>query len=237
MKTGATRKLFCGLVLGAVGVSLPVTYATADPITSIFVNYLETSDQPLNFVFDKKAGEGFLSVDIESFSVLVERLVAGETVVEFINDASFHFQAQMLTDTSAGTQASGVFAAVEFELLDAGLNLLLAGANLIDANVAYTESGVPDVFLIESGEVPITGGSLATDFEEAAILAGIGFFIQPGTAGMSTLDTDHSGAINLSINAVPEPASAVLLACALAGLSSARRRCRERVVRATPSNR
>ncbi len=229
MNAGATRGIGEGFCLIALGVLLPSAYALAEPITSIFINYLELPDQPLDYVFDEAAGEGLLTIDIDSFSVLVERLVAGETVAEFIDDASFHLQAQMLTDTSSGGQAAGFFASLQFELLDAGMNTLLAGANLTDADVSYTETGVRDVMLIEGGLIPITGGSLAVDFDVAAALAGIGFLIQPGTGDFEALDTDHSGAINLNLNAIPEPASAVFLAWALVGLCGRRRCCLHRV--------
>ncbi len=204
----------------------------AEPITTVFIDYVGSpAARPLSYQFDGVSDEGVLSIEIESFTLLVERLIGGETVPEFIVDASFSLTAQVLTDVSAPPLAAGEFASVQFEIYDGDGVLLLSGNTTSDANVVYAEAGLQDIMLIAGGLIPITGGSLADDFNVAATLGGLGFSIQPGTDSFDRLDVDHNGAVKLNINPIPEPASAVFWSLALVGLRGVRARLQRKSLR------
>jgi PEP-CTERM motif len=214
----------CTCVIALVVVAVGGPSASAEPIQSIFVNSVDlTSWDPLSYDYDDDTGEGTLSVTIDSFTVLVERLVAGETVPEFIEGASFTLTASILTDTSSAPLASGVFSALSFVLNDAGKNVLLSGETDLGANLIYTESSFNNAMLLVSNEIPITGGLLQPDFDESAVINGLVHSISPTTDTIDALDVDHSGSLLLSLNAVPEPGSAMLLG-GLAGVMLWRRR-------------
>lgn len=172
---------------------------------------------PLAYDFDSATQEGTLTVAIDSLTVLIERSVSGGgTVPEFIPDASFTLTAEMLTDTSQPPRAAGTFASVQFEL-SAGGTTLLSGSNVINADLVYAETAIRDVMLLASDQIAITGGTLAGDFDAAATLAGLAFLIQPSTDDFDSLNVDHTGAVKLNLNPIPEPASGIFLALAVVG--------------------
>ncbi len=210
-------------LLALAFVAVAATTARSEPIETILVDYVGIpGPPPLAYDYDEIAQEGTLSVAIDSLTILVERSVGGETVPEFISGVSFTLTAEVLTDLSSPPLAAGMFASVQFEL-SAGETTLLAGSNLVNAELIYAETAIRDVMLIAGGDVPITGGALAADFDVAATLAGLGFLIQPSTDDFDSLDVDHSGAIKVNINPIPEPASGLLFVL-VAGLCGRRRR-------------
>ncbi len=198
-----TLAAFCALCVGSA--------AFGEPIRSLYLDVPDSPAAALSFDYDDQNSDGTLAVEIDSFSLLIERSMNGGTVNEFIQDASITLTATGLTDISQAPLAAGSFASVEFALRDGNDDLLLSGANLIDANVIYAETAIADVMLLVGGFLPITGGSLAADFDTAATLVGLAYNIDPGTDSLNSLDTDHSGGIQLSINPVPEPGAALMM--------------------------
>lgn len=212
----------CMLLIGGFALA---SVATADPINSIFIDYSGTpAAPPLKYDFQGPPNGGELSVFIPSFTLEVQRTVGGVSVPEFISNASFSMTADLLTDVSSPPTATGVFASLNFFLHDAAHNLLLSGSNTSTAGLIYHETPVPNVMLLASSQIPVTGGSLASDFNIAAIVQGLGFLIDPGTGTFGALNVDHGGGVKISLNPVPEPASAVLWGLALASLCGGRRR-------------
>lgn len=179
----------------------------AEPIKSIFIDQVSTTPAPLTY-----DGAGSLTVDIDSFTVLITREIGGVDVSETIAGASFTLSATGLSDSSSAPLASGVFSAVVFDLIAQDGELLLRGQQLSSADLLYSEALVPDVMFINSGPINIVGGSLAGEFLPQAQVFGIGLQIDPSTAGFDALDTDHNGSVILNLFPVPEPSSMLLLA-------------------------
>ncbi len=190
--------------IGVMAVMAVATVAQAEPITSIFIGF----DSPNALIFD--ATDDSLTISIDSFNVLVERDSA-MTPNEFFDGASFELTATGLTDQSSGSDAAGTFDSVSFTLLDAADNVLLSGEQTSGSDLLYTEADTLDTVLFSGGNVAITGGSLAGDFDVAADLFGFGFRVIPGTDTFDVLDTDHNGAVKFSLLPVPEPSTALMV--------------------------
>jgi hypothetical protein len=216
---GGIRAALVALVVSAVGSQAP-----AEPITTIFVNDVGSATASLNYDPDGGAGlDGLLSIEIDSLTIIVERMIGGETVPDFVVDASFSFSAEGLTDTSAGLLAAGSFSTAEFELRDGDDNLLLGASNDDSAGIFYGETMTPGAMLLSGGSLFVDGGSLAPDFDVLASLFGLGVFISPDPLGFATLDSAHSGSTQLNLFPIPEPATFALASLGFLTLIQARR--------------
>lgn len=201
-----TSKLY---VIAVLCVGAPGWAASADaaPIKSIFIDVNRANPTPLEYAFDDNSGQGELTIDLNSFTLLVTRNDNGVDVPEFYVGSSFHLTATTVSDHSAPPLAAGEFSSISFELTDAGNNVLLSGVQVGGAGLLYTEAVIPDIMFINGGEVGITGGIFDADFAGPASLFGIGIGIAPGTGTFGQLDTSHTGAVKLSLYPIPEPAS------------------------------
>lgn len=196
--------------------------AQAAPIKSIFIDVNRSNPAPLEYVYDANSGQGQLSITLNSFTLLVTRDEGGVDVPEFYMGSSFRLTASTFLDNSVPPLAAGEFGSIEFELFDGSNNLLLAGSQVGGRGLSYTEAVIPDVMFINGGAVEITGGIFNTDFASPANVFGIGIGIAPGTGTFGQLDTDHTGAVKLSLYPIPEPAS-LLMWTLLAGYWGSRR--------------
>lgn len=202
--------------------------AKADSIRSIVIDHLNVLNPPLEFDADGGRG-GLLTIDIDSFSVFIDRTVGNSEETELVPDASFHLTATAMSDESTPPQAAGVFDMVEFELYS-GQELLLHGLQQTGAQLSYSETAFDDTMGINGSPIEIIGGSLEAEFENGmnlpARLFGISFLISPGTANFDILDTDHTGSLKMELLPVPEPGALLfaiggtLLCCVVGGRSS-----------------
>lgn len=195
---------------GGLGFCLP---AKADSIRSIFIDFAGSSQsRPLVYVFDPQTQTGELSIIIPSAIAIVTRDVSGNDVQSALIDVSLSVQASALTDTSSGQHASGEFSQVSFALTQNGSgDTLLSGQRSIPVGLAYEETFVPDQRMFLNGvSIPITGGTLASEFDVAAQLFGFGYSVSPGISNFDRLDRDHTAAVALSLINVPEPGTALL---------------------------
>jgi len=196
--------------------------AGAAPIKSIFIDVTRANPTPLEFAYDGGTGQGELTITLDSFTLLVTRNEGGVDVPEFHIGSSFQMTATAFADHSSPPLAAGEFSSIEFELIDAENNLLLAGSQVGGTGLSYSEAVIPDLMFINGGEVEITGGVFDTDFAGPAHLFGIGIGIAPGTDSFGRLDTSHTGAVKLNLYPIPEPAS-LLIWTLLAGCWGRRR--------------
>ncbi len=227
-----SRGWVCALL--SVLAAFSATQVNAEPITTIFINDVNAGSPSLQY--DPSGGDdssGLLSIEIDSLTIIVERLIGGVNVPEFIEEASFTFTAQGFTDASQAPLAAGEFSTLDFELRGGGGELLLAGSQNGGAGLLYGESLTPETMFLNGGEMDITGGTFAADFDIQARLFGLGLFVTPDPSTFASLDVEHAGSVQLNLFPIPEPATLVL---AFAGLltivsrTSVSRASRRRVV-------